>query len=83
MFKTLLNALKVADLRKKLLVTLGLLIVFRAGAFITAPGVDGEALAEVMQASSTSILTTINVVTGGAFSQLSIFAMSISPYITA
>ena len=83
MFKTLFNALKVADLRKKLLVTLGLLIVFRFGSFITAPGVDGEALSEVMSASSSSILTTINVVTGGAFSQLSIFAMSISPYITA
>ena len=83
MFKTLFNALKVADLRKKLLVTLGLLIVFRFGAFITAPGVDGEALAQFMDQSSSSILTTINVVTGGAFSQLSIFAMSISPYITA
>jgi len=83
LFKTLFNALKVADLRKKLLVTLGLLIVFRFGAFITAPGVDGEALAQFMDQSSSSILTTINVVTGGAFSQLSIFAMSISPYITA
>ena len=83
MFKTLFNALKVADLRKKLLVTLGLLIVFRFGAFITAPGVDGEMLSEYMEQSSSSILTTINVVTGGAFSQLSIFAMSISPYITA
>lgn len=83
MFKTLFNALKVADLRKKLLVTLGLLIVFRFGAFITAPGVDGELLSEYMSQSSSSILTTINVVTGGAFSQLSIFAMSISPYITA
>lgn len=83
MFKTLFNALKVADLRKKLLVTLGLLIVFRFGAFITAPGVDGEALSEFMSQSTSSILTTINLVTGGAFSQLSIFAMSISPYITA
>ena len=83
MFKTLFNALKVADLRKKLLVTLGLLIVFRAGAFITAPGVDGELLAEYMGQNTSSILTTINLVTGGAFSMLSIFAMSISPYITA
>lgn len=83
MFKTLFNALKVADLRKKLLVTLGLLIIFRAGAFITAPGVDGEALSALVSQSSSSILTTINIVTGGAFSQLSIFAMSISPYITA
>ena len=83
MFKTLFNALKVADLRKKLLVTLGLLIVFRAGSFITAPGVDGDALSQYMAESSSSILTTINVVTGGAFAQLSIFAMSISPYITA
>ena len=83
MFKTLLNALKVEDLRKKLLFTLLLLVIFRFGAFITAPGVDGDALAEVMSSSSNSILTTINIVTGGAFQQLSIFAMSISPYITA
>lgn len=83
MFKTLLNALKMEDLRKKLLITLGLLIVFRFGAFITAPGVDGQTLSEYMNQSSSSILTTINIVTGGAFSQLSIFAMSISPYITA
>lgn len=83
MFKTLFNALKVEDLRKKLLFTLLLLVIFRFGSFITAPGVDGEALAEVMNSGSNSILTTINIVTGGAFSQLSIFAMSISPYITA
>jgi len=83
LFKTLLNALKVEDLRKKLLFTLLLLVIFRFGAFITAPGVDGDALAEVMASSSNSILTTINIVTGGAFQQLSIFAMSISPYITA
>ena len=67
MFKTLFNALKLPDLRKKLLVTLALLIVFRFGSFITAPGVDGEALASLMSESSSSILTTINVVTGGAF----------------
>lgn len=83
MFKTLFNALKVEDLRKKLLFTLLLLVIFRFGSFITAPGVDGEALIEVMNSSTNSILTTINIVTGGAFSQLSIFAMSISPYITA
>lgn len=83
MFKTLFNALKVKDLRKKLLFTLLLLVIFRFGAFITAPGVDGGALTDVMENSSNSILTTINVVTGGAFSKLSIFAMSISPYITA
>lgn len=83
MFKTLLNAWKIEDLRKKILFTLLLLVIFRFGAFVTAPGVDGATLAQVMQAQSNSILTTINIVTGGAFSQLSIFAMSISPYITA
>ena len=83
MFKTLHDAWKIKDLRKKMLWTLFLLIVFRAGAFITAPGVDGAAIAEVMSKSTNGIIGTLNIITGSAFSQLAIFAMSIGPYITA
>lgn len=83
MFKTLANAWKVPELRKKLLYTLLLLVIFRFGAIIVAPGVDAVALNDAIQASSSSLLQTINFITGGAFSRLSIFAMSISPYITA
>ncbi len=84
MFKTLLNAWKIPELRKKILYTVLLLAIFRFGCYITAPGVDIEAL-EIMKAqtASLSILGSINLITGGAFSTFSIFALSISPYITA
>lgn len=81
MFKTFINAWKVPELRKKILYTLLLLAIFRFGAFITAPGVDAALLGRI--SSSNNLVSTINIITGGAFSNLSIFAMSISPYITA
>lgn len=83
MFKTLINAWKIPDLRKKILYTLLLLALFRLGTFITAPGVDAVTLRQVVDQSSSTMLDTINIITGGAFANLSIFAMSISPYITA
>ena len=84
MFKTLRDAWKIKDIRKKLLWTLLLLIIFRAGANITAPGVNGLAVAEYSKTVADSgILYTLNIITGGGFSQLAIFAMSIGPYITA
>ena len=70
MFKTLHDAWKIKDLRKKMLWTLFLLIVFRAGAFITAPGVDGAAIATVMSQSTNGILNTLNIITGSAFHSL-------------
>ncbi|MBO5179671.1 MAG: preprotein translocase subunit SecY [Clostridia bacterium] len=82
MFKTLRNAWRVPELRKKILYTLLLLVIFRFGSYITAPGVNAVAL-EALQNTASPFLQTVNVITGGAFSQLSIFAMSISPYITA
>ena len=82
MFKTLRNAWKVPELRKKILYTLLLLVIFRLGSYITAPGVNAVAL-EALQNTASPFLQTVNVITGGAFAQLSIFAMSISPYITA
>ena len=82
MFKTIKNALKTPEVRKKLLYTLVLIIVFRLGCFITIPGVDAFALNEAM-GSANGIAGLINIISGGAFSRFSIFAMTISPYITA
>lgn len=82
MFKTIKNALKTPEVRKKLLYTLVLIIVFRLGCFITIPGVDTFALNEAM-GSTNGIAGLINIISGGAFSRFSIFAMTISPYITA
>lgn len=81
MFKTIRNALKTPDVRKKLLYTLILIVVFRLGCYITVPGVDSFQLAEVL--NNQGIASLIDLISGGAFSRLSIFAMSISPYITA
>ena len=83
MFSTIKNALKTPEVRKKLFYTLILIIVFRLGCFITVPTVDTFTLAEYMKASANGISGLIDMISGGAFSRFSIFAMSISPYITA
>lgn len=82
MFKTIKNALKTPDVRKRLLYTLILIVVFRLGCYITVPGVNNIALNEAM-ANTNGIAGLIDMISGGAFSRFSVFAMSISPYITA
>ena len=66
MFKTIKNALKTPDVRKKLLYTLVLIIIFRFGCFITVPGVDTIALGEQMQSATGSLTGLINTISGGA-----------------
>ncbi len=83
MFKTIKNALKTPDIRKRLLYTLILLVIFRLGSYITAPGVDVFTLSTYMQSASNGMAGLIDMISGGAFTRFSIFAMSISPYITA
>jgi len=83
MFRTILNGLKTPDVRKRILYTLLLIVIFRLGCYITVPGVDTIALAEVFETGSNGLAGLINIISGGAFSRFSIFAMSISPYITA
>ena len=82
MFKTIKNAISTPDVRKRLLYTLLLLVVFRFGCYITVPGVNSIALNEAIQ-NSNGIAGLIDMISGGAFSRFSVFAMSISPYITA
>ena len=82
MFKTIKNALKTPDVRKRLLYTLILIVVFRFGCYITVPGVDSIALNDAM-GETNGIAGLIDMISGGAFSRFSVFAMSISPYITA
>lgn len=83
MFKTIKNAIKTPDVRKRLLYTLLLIVIFRFGCYIVVPGVDSFAIAEQMKSSTNSIASLVDTISGGAFSRLSIFAMSITPYITA
>ena len=82
MFKTIKNAFSTHDVRKRLLYTLLLIVVFRFGCYITVPGVNSVALNEAMS-NNNGIAGLIDMISGGAFSRFSVFAMSISPYITA
>jgi preprotein translocase subunit SecY len=83
LFKTIKNALKTPEVRKKLLYTLLLIVIFRFGCYMTVPGVDTFTLAEEMSSSTGTLAGLINTISGGAFSRLSIFAMTITPYITS
>ncbi len=83
MFKTIKNALKTPEVRKRLLYTLVLIIVFRLGCFITVPGVDLVQIQKAMESSGNGLTGLIDIISGGAFSRFSIFAMSVTPYITA
>ncbi len=83
MFKTIKNALKTPEIRKRLLYTLLIIVIFRFGCHITVPGVDAIALESIKNSAATSISGLIDIISGGAFSKLSVFAMTITPYITA
>lgn len=82
MFKTLVNAFKVKDLRKKLLITLGLLVLYRVGCALVCPGFD---LSNAMKGSNegTTFFSLMNMLSGDALSNGSILALGVSPYITA
>ena len=82
MLETIRNAWKVAELRKKLIYTIGMIIIFRLGSVIPVPLLDPTQL-QAMFTSDNSLLGFINIVSGGAFENTTIFAMSITPYINA
>lgn len=81
MLESLKSALKVSELRTKLLFTLGMIFIFRLGAHVPVPGVNPDAFAELV--ASGLIFGFFDVISGGALKNFSIFAMSITPYINA
>jgi len=83
MIKTLRKALSVAEIRKRLLFTLVMLVIVRIGCQITTPGVNVEVVKSWWESQSTSAFNFFNTITGGSFTTMSIFALSISPYITS
>ncbi len=83
MFKILKNAWGIPELRKKMLYTLLLLVVFRFGSVIPVPWLNSAALASWVQEGGNTIFNIMDMFSGGAFSQATIFAMGISPYINA
>ena len=81
MFSTLGKAWKIPDIRKKMIFTLLMLIVFRLGSNIPVPGIDREVLAQAF--TGQGLFELFNLFSGGAFQNFTIFALSITPYITA
>ena len=77
------NVFRVPDLRKRVLFTLGLLAVYRLGAFIPTPGVDTNRLNQFFQQNSGTLFGFIDLFSGGTFRRFTIFALGIMPYITA
>lgn len=81
MLETIRNAWKIPDLRRKMFITLMMLLIFRLGSHVPVPGMDPEQLK--LLAGSGTIFGFFDIVSGGAFSQATIFAMSITPYINS
>ena len=83
LIQTLKNIWKIEDLRTRILVTLSFIAIYRFGSFVVIPGVDPSQLANLQAQSADGLLGLLNMFTGGAFSQASIFALGIMPYISA
>lgn len=83
MFQILRNAWKITDLRKKILFTIFILLIFRVGSAITVPFVDATVLKNAVAGQSSDFMGYLTLMSGGGFSNASIFALSITPYINA
>ncbi|MEO1011767.1 MAG: preprotein translocase subunit SecY, partial [Bacteroidota bacterium] len=82
-FETISNIWKIEELRNRIMITLGLLLVYRFGCQIVLPGIDSSQLAELADSTDGGIFGLLNAFTGGAFANASIFALGIMPYISA
>jgi len=80
---TIKNIWKIEDLRYRILFTLGIILIYRLGKDITLPGIDPSQLANLKAQTATGVLGILDMFSGGAFSQASIFALGIMPYISA
>ncbi|NCE72070.1 preprotein translocase subunit SecY [Odoribacter sp. Z80] len=83
LFDTLKNIWKIEELKTRILTTLGLILVYRLGTEIVIPGIDPAGLAALKEQTSTGVLGLLDMFSGGAFSNASIFALGIMPYISA
>ena len=81
--QTIKNIYKIDELRRRIGYTLGLILIYRFGSFVTIPGVDPQQLMALKDQSSSGLLGLLNMFSGGAFSNASIFALGIMPYISA
>lgn len=81
--ETIKNIFKIEDLRSRILYTLGILLIYRVGTFVVLPGIDPAQLSELKQQTADGILGLLDMFSGGAFANASIFALGIMPYISA
>ncbi len=81
--QTIKNIWNIQDLRNRILLTIGFIAIYRFGSFVVIPGVDSAQLSALQDQASDGLLGLLNLFTGGAFSQASIFALGIMPYISA
>ena len=81
MWNTFKNAWKIEDLRKKMVYTLLMLFVYRVGSFIPVPGIDSSYMQSLV--SGNTLLGLLDIISGGAFANFTVFAMGITPYINA
>ena len=83
LIETIRNIWKIEELRQRILFTLLMILVYRFGSFVVIPGIDPNELASLQNSSNTGLLGLLNMFSGGAFGNASIFALGIMPYITA
>ena len=83
LIETIRNIFKIEELRKRILFTILIILVYRFGSFVVIPGVDPNQLSIIQKSSEGGLLGLLNMFSGGAFGNASIFALGIMPYITA
>ena len=83
LIQTIRNIYKIEDLRKRIAYTLGIILIYRFGSYVTLPGIDPNQLASLQDQTEGGLLGLLNMFSGGAFSNASIFALGIMPYISA
>ena len=82
-FQTIVNIFKIEELRKRLLYTFGLICIYRLGSYVVIPGIDASQLAVLQSKASEGLVGLMNMFSGGAFGNASIFALGVMPYISA
>jgi preprotein translocase subunit SecY len=83
LIQTIKNIFKIEDLRARLFYTFGIILLYRLGKYVTLPGIDPSQLAGLKSQTSSGIMGLLDMFSGGAFSQASVFALGIMPYISA
>ena len=82
-FETFKNIFKIEELRKRIVYTLLLVLVYRLGCFVVIPGLDASGLAALQSSTQEGLVGLLNMFSGGAFGNASIFALGVMPYISA